>query len=212
MEYWKLKYLEPGKRRRAIGNLKSLRRFLDAQLPKRTAQETLVLGTWNIRNFDNNHFGNGPRLEETFLYIAEVISGFDAIAVQEICRDLRPLDRLMSILGDEYRFILTGVTEGSSGNQERLKFIYHRDKVSFQGIAGEVVLPEKLLISDVEVALAVKLAVMDAEQKTWEAKKPSKTRTKELASLAKKTPAPDKSVPRSACAKPTISTRGARSK
>ena len=126
MEYWKLKYLEPGKRRRAIGYLKALRRFLDAQLPKRTAQGTLVLGTWNIRNFDNNRFGNGPRLEETFLYIAEVISRFDAIAVQEICRDLRPLDRLMSILGDEYRFILTDVTEGSSGNEERLGFIYHR--------------------------------------------------------------------------------------
>ena len=149
MEYWKLKYLAPGKRRRAIGNLKALRRFLDAQLPKRTAQGTLVLGTWNIRNFDNNRFGNGPRLEETFLYIAEVISRFDAIAVQEICRDLRPLDRLMSILGDEYRFILTDVTEGSSGNEERLGFIYHRDKVSFQGIAGEIVLPEKLMISDV---------------------------------------------------------------
>jgi exonuclease III len=149
VEYWKLKYLEPGKRRRAIGYLKALRRFLDEQLPKRTAQGTLVLGTWNIRNFDNNRFRNGPRLEETFLYIAEVISRFDAIAVQEICRDLRPLDRLMSILGDEYRFILTDVTEGSSGNEERLGFIYHRDKVSFQGIAGEIVLPEKLLISDV---------------------------------------------------------------
>ena len=68
MEYWKLKYLDPGERRRAIGYLKALRRFLDAQLPKRTAQGTLVLGTWNIRNFDNNRFGNGPRLEETFLY------------------------------------------------------------------------------------------------------------------------------------------------
>ena len=149
MEYWKLKYLPPDKRRRAVGNLKVLRRFLDAKLPQRTAQGTLVLGTWNIRNFDNNRFGNGPRLEETFLYIAEVISRFDAIAVQEINRDLRPLDRLMSILGDEYRFILTDVTEGSSGNEERLGFIYHLDKVAFQGIAGEIVLPEKLLISDV---------------------------------------------------------------
>jgi exonuclease III len=149
MEYWKLKYLPPDKRHRAVGHLKALRRFLDAKLPTRTAQGTLVLGTWNIRNFDNNRFRNGPRLEETYLYIAEVISRFDAIAVQEINRDLRPLDRLMSILGDEYRFILTDVTEGSSGNEERLGFIFHRDKVSFQGIAGEIVLPERLLISDV---------------------------------------------------------------
>ena len=79
---------------------------------------------------------------ETFLYIAEVISRFDALAIQEICRDPRPLDRLMSILGEEYRFILTDVTEGRSGNEERLGFIYHRDKVAFQGIAGEIVLSE----------------------------------------------------------------------
>ena len=149
MEYWKLKYFEPDQRRRAVGHLKPLRRFLDAQLPKRTAQGTLVLGTWNLRNFDNNRFRNGPRLEETFFYIAEVISRFDAIAVQEICRDLRPMERLMSILGHEYDFLLTDVTEGRSGNEERLGFIYHRDKVSFQGVAGEIVLPENLLVSDV---------------------------------------------------------------
>ncbi len=149
MEYWKLKYLDPDRRRRIIVRLKALRRFLDAQLPRRTAGGTLVLGTWNIRNFDNNRFRNGPRLDESFYYIAEVISRFDAIAVQEICRDLRPVERLMSILGHEYAFILTDVTEGRSGNEERLGFIYHRDKVSFKGVAGEIVLPENLLISDV---------------------------------------------------------------
>ena len=149
MEYWKLKYLDPVKRSRAIHRLKTLRGFLDAKLPQRTAQGTLVLGTWNLRNFDDNRFRNGPRLEESFFFIAEVISRFDAIAVQEICRDLRPVERLMSILGHEYDFILTDVTEDRSGNEERLGFIYHRDKVSFQGVAGEIVLPEKLLISDV---------------------------------------------------------------
>lgn len=60
MEYWKLKYLDADRRRRAVGNLKRLRRFLDAHLPQRTAQGTLVLGTWNIRNFDNNRFRHGP--------------------------------------------------------------------------------------------------------------------------------------------------------
>ena len=149
MEYWKLKYLDADRRHRAVGNLKRLRRFLDDKLPRRTAQGTLVMGTWNIRNFDNNRFGHGPRLEEAFFYIAEIISRFDAVAVQEICRDLRPLERMMSILGPEYDFILTDVTEGRSGNEERLGFIYHRDKVAFQGIAGEIVLPETLLISDV---------------------------------------------------------------
>ncbi len=81
-----------------------------------------MLGTWNIRNFDNNRFGNGPHLEETFFYIVEVIFRFDAIAFYEICRDLRPLERLMSSLRNEYDFILTDVTEGASGNEKRLGF------------------------------------------------------------------------------------------
>jgi hypothetical protein len=40
--------------------------------------------------------------------------------------------------------------------------------------------------SDVDATLGIKLAAMDAEQQAWEAKKPSKTRTKELKTLAGK--------------------------
>jgi exonuclease III len=149
MNYWRIKYQTPASRRRTIRNLKTLRKFLDDMLPRRTAEGTLVLGTWNIRNFDDNRFHSGPRLEETFFYIAEVLSRFDTIAVQEVCVDLRPLERLMSILGHEHDFLFTDATEGASGNDERLGFVFHRDKVSFQGVAGEIVLPEALLISDV---------------------------------------------------------------
>jgi len=149
MNYWRLRYMDKGNRRRAIGKLQALRGYLAEKLPRRTADGTLVLGTWNIRNFDDNRFGHGPRLEEAFFYIAEVISRFDAIAVQEINDDLAPVDRLMGILGHEYDFLLTDVTTGRSGNDERLGFIFNREKVSFRGIAGEIVLPERLLISNV---------------------------------------------------------------
>jgi len=105
------------------------------------------LGTWNIRNFDDDRFGYGPREEEAYYYLAEIIARFDVIAVQEINVDLRPLKKLMSILGRNYEFILTDVTHsGLGGNKERLGFIYDSDKVNFKGVAGEIVLPKKLLV------------------------------------------------------------------
>jgi exonuclease III len=36
------------------------------------------------------------------------------------------------------------------GNKERLGFIYDENKVAFKGVAGEIVLPEKMLISEVD--------------------------------------------------------------
>lgn len=136
-------------RKRIARKLKTLRERLRGELPTQTTDKSLILGTWNIRNFDDNRFGHGPRLAESFYYMAETIAAFDVIAIQELTRDLAPLDRLMGVLGPEYRYIVTDVTEGRPGNTERLGVIYNRHKVTFRGMAGEVVLPERLLISDV---------------------------------------------------------------
>ena len=57
MDYWRLELLEATPRRRAIRNLKRLRGFLDGAIPRRTAEGRLVLGAWNLRNFDDNRFG-----------------------------------------------------------------------------------------------------------------------------------------------------------
>ena len=55
----------------------------------------------------------------------------------------------MRILGeDQYDYIVTDVTHSQlGGNKERLGFIYDKHKVRFTGVAGEIVLPDKLLIS-----------------------------------------------------------------
>ena len=149
--YWMLKNLvkDAEERKRVAKNLVHLRKALAKELPARSAATSLLLGTWNIRNFDDNRFGHGPRLAESFFYLAETIAAFDLIAVQELCEDLRPFDKLMDIVGPKYDFILTDITEGPSGNKERLGFIYNRDKISFRGIAGEIVLPFAKQISDV---------------------------------------------------------------
>ncbi len=110
-----------------------------------------MLGTWNIRNFDDNRFRNGERTTEDLFYLAEIISRFDIIAVQEICRDLNPLKDLMRILGNkDYDFIVSDPTEGRGGNDERLGFIFDKNKVWFKGIAGELVLPPRMEIIDGE--------------------------------------------------------------
>ena len=149
--YKPIKYIKPKKtRRRILSGLKALRMQMDEEMPHKTRDSTLILGTWNIRNFDDNRFMNGYRTAEDFYYIAEIISRFDVLAVQEICENLDPLDKLMKILGYDYDYIVTDVTEGRSGNDERLGFIYDRNKVKFKGVAGELVLPENMLIMDEE--------------------------------------------------------------
>ncbi|MCL3782497.1 endonuclease [Prolixibacteraceae bacterium JC049] len=147
--YSSLKKMQPSDRNRIVEGLQRIRKqFIRDEFPHKQMTKSLILGTWNIRNFDDNRFNYGPRSKESMYYIAEIISRFDVIAIQEICTDLTPLKKLMYILGDDFDFIVTDVTHSSlGGNQERLGFIYDKRKVHFTGIAGEIVLPDKLLIS-----------------------------------------------------------------
>jgi endonuclease/exonuclease/phosphatase family metal-dependent hydrolase len=131
--------------KRCIERLIKMRRNL-TPVRKRKSEGSLLLATWNIRDFDSNKFGFGPRLQETFYYIAELISCFDLVAVQEVNRDLSALQKVMQILGREWDYIATDTTEGPGGNGERMAFIYNTEKVWFRRIAGEVVLPDGQLI------------------------------------------------------------------
>ena len=146
--YPSIRKMSADMRKRTLSGLKRLRKQLDNEIPERKVTETLLLGTWNIRNFDDDRFNNGRRTAEDFFYMAEIISRFDVVAVQELCEDLTPLDKVMGILGRNYRYIVSDVTEGRPGNKERLAFVYDVDKVSFRGVTGELVLPDKMQIID----------------------------------------------------------------
>jgi exonuclease III len=102
-------------------------------------EDTLLLATWNIREFDSPAYG--ARDLEPLYYIAEIISHFDLVAVQEVREDLDALEEVLDILGWQWRYIATDVTEGRPGNRERMAFLHNTDKVSFGGIAGEIVVP-----------------------------------------------------------------------
>jgi endonuclease/exonuclease/phosphatase family metal-dependent hydrolase len=136
---------EPGADKRCAERLLAIRKSL-APIRRRRSDGSLLLATWNIRDFDSNKFKYGPRLPETFYYLAEMISCFDLVALQEVNRDLSALETLMRVLGREWDYIATDTTEGSGGNEERMAFVYNTEKVWFRKIAGEVVLPDGQLV------------------------------------------------------------------
>ncbi len=148
--YWKLKHASEADRKRSIASLQRLRKQLDAEIPPRSLEDTLLLATWNIRDFDSNKFKHGPRLSETYHYLAEIISRFDVVAVQEINDDLRPLERVLEYLGPWWDYITTDITAGSGGNNERGTILFDKRKVRFKNVAGEIVLPKKMLIHEEE--------------------------------------------------------------
>jgi endonuclease/exonuclease/phosphatase family metal-dependent hydrolase len=112
---------------------------LDKAIPIKTVDPTLLLATWNIREFGGTK--SGGREKEPLFYIAEIMSHFDMVAVQEVRDDLDALDELMYILGSWWKYLVSDVTLGAQGNRERHAYIYDTRKISFGGLAGELVPP-----------------------------------------------------------------------
>lgn len=130
-----------GIRSSVVENIFKLKKALET-IPRKTVDENFLLATWNIREFERATFG--PRLPETYYYIAEIFDRFDLVAVQEVREDLAALKRLMRILGPHWSYLVTDITEGRPGNGERMAFVYDGRKVRFTNMAGEVVLPPVL--------------------------------------------------------------------
>ncbi|NQW12974.1 MAG: endonuclease/exonuclease/phosphatase family protein [Rhodobacter sp.] len=126
-------------KKRIADRLKLLKAKLAAEVPAKSPTETL-LATWNIREFDAPSYGQ--RSQECLFYIAEIISHFDIIAVQEVREDLDALKSVVRILGDSnWDYLVSDVSEGTPGNRERMAFIYDKRSISFSSMAGEIVVP-----------------------------------------------------------------------
>jgi endonuclease/exonuclease/phosphatase family metal-dependent hydrolase len=125
--------------KRAASQLLAVRRQLTKEVPRRTVSDTLLLATWNLREFGRNQ-KYGTRLPESIQCIAEIVSRFDLVAVQEVHQNLADLKKLMGVLGEWWSYIVTGVSAGTPGNQERTAFLYDTRKVKFDHLAGEVIL------------------------------------------------------------------------
>jgi endonuclease/exonuclease/phosphatase family metal-dependent hydrolase len=122
--------------KRTIDGSLRLRKVLDESVPDKTLDETLIVASWNLREFGGNK-SEGRELEP-LVYIAEIMSRFDLIAVQEVRSDLTALDALMRVLGGWWKYVVSDVTIGRAGNNERVAFVYDSRKLSFGGLAGEL--------------------------------------------------------------------------
>jgi len=115
-------------------------------MPAKAPGGNIVIGTWNLRAFSDltkafqTPAGASPaRNFADIAYIATFIRRCDVVAVQEVRGNLRALRYLLKELGDDWGFILTDVTQGPAGNDERLAFLFDTQRVKPSGLACELV-------------------------------------------------------------------------
>ena len=140
--YRSIKNYDPSDQEWIASHLIKLRESLSQEIKDKRSSDSLIIGSWNIRAFD----GGRSRRDESYHYIAEIIDHFDICAIQEIKTDLKPLKRLVKLLGPNWSYFVSDVTHGSAGNSQRMAFLYDESKVQFRHLIGEIVLPQDDLI------------------------------------------------------------------
>jgi len=86
------------------------------------------------------------------------VSRFDVVALQEVRRDLEGLRLLMQALGPDWAWILTDLTRGAAGDQERMAFVFDLRRVRPSELAAELVVPIEAQTSLTEPALQQQFA------------------------------------------------------
>ncbi|WP_420858009.1 endonuclease/exonuclease/phosphatase family protein [Marivivens marinus] len=121
---------------RCITGLMRLKIGLASQIPARRTETNLLVASWNIKEFGHTT----QRLPEAYFYIAETLAAFDLIAVQEVKSTLKDLEIVMRLLGEDWKYIVNDITDGTDGNAERSAYIYNTRRVRLSGLAGEIAL------------------------------------------------------------------------
>ena len=138
----------PNKQAWIAARLLTLRHDLYETIKRDRQPNSLIIGSWNIRAFDDGV----PRMDESYHYIAEIIDHFDICAIQEVKTDLAPLRRLKELLGPNWDFFVSDVSTHKGGNNERMAFVYNTNHVFFRNLIGEIVLAKEDLIAGEQVA------------------------------------------------------------
>jgi endonuclease/exonuclease/phosphatase family metal-dependent hydrolase len=101
------------------------------QVPAKASGKLLVL-TWNVANL-----GQQERTDKDITLIAEIMSWFDVISVQECKEIFGHLFDIREKLGDPYRALFSD----ASGNNERLAFLCNANKLKALEEIGEIAFP-----------------------------------------------------------------------
>lgn len=111
-----------------ISNLRNHRAGQDRIIPPKSNNH-LLIATWNIANF-----GLQKRRDKDYQLIAEIISWFDMVGIQEVYDNLQGLREVQSFLPSSYQVIFND----KAGNDERAAFLYDESKVVPLEMIGEV--------------------------------------------------------------------------
>jgi endonuclease/exonuclease/phosphatase family metal-dependent hydrolase len=104
---------------------------LTRSIPERTGQQILV-ATWNLANL-----GAQERRDQDKALIAEVLSWFDLIAVQECRENFADLEDIRRKLRPSMRMLMSD----AAGNNERLTYLYDGDRFQLLEEIGEIAFP-----------------------------------------------------------------------
>ena len=125
---------------------------LDKDVPAKIPDRNLLIATWNLREFGDLTESwkatekDCPKRDfHALRCIAEIVSRFDVIALQEVKGTLKCLRHMLKVLGPDWGLILTDVTRGAPGNDERMAFMFDTRKVRISGLACELVVPKEQL-------------------------------------------------------------------
>ena len=114
--------------------IKALRKY-EATKPGRDvpdkAADRLLIATWNVANLGRP---GQEREARDFVVIAELMSWFDLVAVQEVNDDLSGLRGVQQFLPSSYRVLVSD----RAGNDERLAFVYDTARVELLEKVGEI--------------------------------------------------------------------------
>lgn len=113
-------------------------RIQDLNLPPTKLDESLLVASWNIREF-----GRTARDPLALHLIAEILGQFDLISIVELREDLGELATVLSYLGPYWSVVYSDLTEDAAGNWERLAFVYDQRAVQFSGLAGSGIAPRE---------------------------------------------------------------------
>jgi endonuclease/exonuclease/phosphatase family metal-dependent hydrolase len=133
-------------------DLAQLSDILDEDIPAKALDRNLLIATWNLRAFGDltekwrSGDDDSPKRDlHALLCIAEIVSRFDVIALQEVRDNLKALRRMLHVLGPRWGLSLTDVTKGAPGNGERMAFLFDTRRVLPSGLACELVVPQEQL-------------------------------------------------------------------
>lgn len=128
--------------------LKQLSAALDQALPRKALDCNLLIATWNLRAFgdltekwESDKQDSPQRNLHALRCIAEIVSRFDVVAIQEVRDNIKALRHMLKVLGPDWSMLLTDVNCGDAGNGERIAFLFDMRKVKMSGLACEIVLP-----------------------------------------------------------------------